>query len=454
MHLQETRVAGSSRRGLLRFLALMSLGCGLSLQCSDASPETPATGTTASSGIQQSPTQDAAGEEQGKGKQAGVPELTARDLADRHLAWISGKDLVSLDRAFFRFTLEKPGQPDKPARVVAQGSAWLSREGKARIALRRGEDAVQLSFVSRDGVQRGPAEGPFAPAEERESQRMQELTLALETLLGWDLLVPKVRLTLLDRQALRSESPGPDAPSKRIVERGWKGGKDLGNTLASLKIDGRSFALEGRRAGLSGSLPERIRLPLTDLSLHLETWLTQAEFAPGHLDPGSVVKQRSALVMGQEEENHKPTLREYAKTWEVALDDPGDWEGRFRILTKEIPQPFLDAGLRPSGLPTLTDNGKMLIHVRPADEKVARPKAPKGYRLQARGRRVSAVVYADCTWAEAPQKLRRRLEPYIEKLGLRARGPLWMSPYLDWSSLEKAPGSDKKIKIRGEIRVQ
>jgi len=420
--------------GLLLLLALLC-------QCSKPAPKQQRTGQ---------PEQGAEPESDQKTEPAKVKPANAREVANRHLEWLAGADLETLDRAFFRFALEKLG---KPGQIQANGSAWLSREGKARLSLRRGEDAIQLSFVSKNQVLRGPATGPFAPAEEQEAKRILELTTLMQCLLGWDLLQPKVQLDLIGTTVLESKSVGSPTQPGQTVRRGWSQ-LAVASPLESLSIDGTTHDLEGARAGLRGSLPERIQLPAAKQVLHIEAWLTKAEFKPGYLDPKRSRKQTSALVMGEEQENKAPTLHEYGPVWEVAIKDPGDWKGRVRVLADEIPQPFMDAQLRPAGLPTLTDNGKMLIHVLPTDETVTRPKAPKGYRLQKREGRISAVVYVRCTWAEAEKTLQAKLGPYLQELGLRARGPLWMSPYLDWSRVREAPPAAQKIKIRGEIRVR
>ncbi len=374
-------------------------------------------------------------------------DLEARDVADLLVAAIAGPDAKSLDRVFFRISLEKPG---KTGVALVKGSAWLSREGKARFSLQRGEEPIQLSFVSPAGVLRGTVNGPLAPAEENEVQRMQELTVLLQGLLCWDLLDPKVALSLGEDWSLESRIPATQQRSAhKFVRRFTEEGR-----TSSLLIDDKDYAFEGKRDGLHGSLPRRVLLPLARQTLNLEAWLSKAEFKPGLLDPKQQTRQKTGMVVGEEQENQTPTLREYGPIWEVAIQDPLDWERRVQILTQDIIQPFSDAGLGPAGLPSLTNNGKLLLHLRRRDGKEGKPRAPKGYRLELRKSRVSAVVYVTCTWSAAEKTLLAKLEPYIQKLGLRARGPLWMSPYIDWATVQEGPGPKQKIRIRGEIRVR
>ena len=376
---------------------------------------------------------------------------TARERAMAFIQSISGSKPKSLDRAFVQISLQTPG---KDSKVLSRGSAWLSRnthgnQHQGRFALRQEKDAVQLSFVNENEVLRGPAKGPFAPAEEKEARRMQELNLLLQTLLCWDLLDPRIQLSLPAPDRLRSQGPASkDRPGHRI-ERGV--GKD--RKKPTLTIDGKDYRLEGSIGGPVGSLPRRVLLPESGQILEIEAWLTGAEFKTGFLDPTQSTDQSQTLVVGREPENAKPMLREFGPVWEIAIQDPEDWASRVRILTQEVPPPFMQAGLSSAGLPTLTSNGKILIHVRSADGKT-RPRAPKGYRLEHRASRVSAVVYVTCSWAQSKKALRKKLEPYIKKLGLRARGPLWMSPYLDWATASEGPGAKDRIKIRGEIRVR
>ena len=96
----------------------------------------------------------------------------------------------------------------------------------------------------------------------------------------------------------------------------------------------------------------------------------------------------------------------------------------------------------------------MLIHFHPDPNKPkGKLRVPKGRKARRRKERIAAVVWVKTSWDEAAVILSKKLEAYVNKLGLERLGPLWMSPLIEMN-LAKLPRKKQKLWIRGEIRVK
>ncbi|MEZ5989218.1 MAG: hypothetical protein R3F30_08865 [Planctomycetota bacterium] len=374
-------------------------------------------------------------EEPGKGGQG--PSARAPTQAERerlHLDVLAGDRPDRLDRAVLDLVLgdEETGK--------TQVTASLARTGRARLVLREADEFARTAFLGPDGVHVGPADGPWVPLDGKAAERLCEVADLCAAILAWDLRATN------DAATGGRKTAWSGRPLRRDLTADGR--------LEALVLGERRYRVEGRVETAFGELPARLVAEggagLGRLSI--ERGLLDARFRAGLLEPERAGANGKAVEVAAERRDGKPSLAEYPAFYEVDLGEPADLDEAVRILTQEVPGRFHAAGLEPTGLPVFVEGSGLRLGVRRADGKV--PEAPDGYGLARRDGRVSAYAFVEARWDEAAKRLHAVLDPYLRRMGLEARGALWISPYLELGSISEAPAPETRLVLRGEIRVR
>ncbi len=356
----------------------------------------------------------------------------------------------------------------EPAAAAASSSTWRLRckvsaslgfDDRFRLEYRdpEGREPGRIYLQSGSRVEVGSPGGPFLQLGGAAEERFHDRTRLLACLLGWDLLDEDWKPRVLQAEgvqrlvSLLPKSLGSEA--ERRIERQLKPRDDAGIDMTAFQLGKTRFVSEGRIQGTGGSIPKTLLFAGGTRKLVFTRYVAGYSFTKERFQSGSGAGANRQWVQEQESRNFRAAkLERLTAAHELVLEDPGAWEKRFELLGT-LGMDLYRLGQNPAGLPVYTSTGKLLLAYQADKTRAGKPGAtPKGRVSRVRKPGVVAVLYTKGTWAEAKERLSRRLIRFLKEHGLKPAGPLRLIPYALPGG--PAPKAGSEILFRAELKVR